>query len=665
MILPTEHTYWIFRAIFVLAWITALARAGYLLFLLSRGKKENRLDNIASRIIYFIKNVVFGMKIFEEPLIGCAHLMIFWGFLCFCVVSTNAFLEGIFPGVTLPVAEWPVVIYTVDIFAGIVGAGLLIAAVRRYIFKPERLENTLDAFTCLFLIFFLMITYVFAEAFLYNAVIPFHGAKGLIGAWLSGLIANIGPARAQTYYIWTWWAHALCLLLFLNYIFFSKHLHLAACPFNSFFAKQSPAGILPKQKDDEYGAATVYDFTWKDLLDGFTCSECGRCDRNCPAYNSGDKLSPKMMMHGIKEYLLKEGAQILRCKTREEKKKIQSIIGNQITKEELWGCLSCYSCVQRCPVSNNHIDSIVKMRRRLINDGEVDDMLNTTLMNFSRYGNSFGKSERMRAKWAQELGGIKIKDARKEEVEYLWFVGDYASYDGTAVEATKQLARILTKAGVSFGILYEAERNAGNDVRRIGEEGCFEMLLEKNIAALSKAKFKKIVTTDPHTYNTLKNEYPEYGAKYEVYHYTELIKSLINSGKITIDKKLDYAATYHDPCYLGRYNGIFDPPRDVIKKLGLTLTEMPRNRSHSYCCGAGGGKIWMEEVELKERPSEGRIKEAVSLKGVNYFVVACPKDLSMFKDAVKATGNEGKMFVKDIAELIAESFVVEKSEVVL
>lgn len=656
MILPTENTYIIFRIVFILVWIAALSRCAYLLLLLNLGKKENRLNNLPSRIIYFIKNVVFGMRIFEEPIIGFAHLMIFWGFLAFAVVSTGAFIEGLFPGVEFSAARWPVVVYVVDIFAGLVTLGLIIAAARRYIFKPARLENTLDAFVCLFLIFFLMITYIFGEAFLYKAVASFEGCKGIIGSYLSAFFTGLSQAQAQTYYIWTWWAHVLCLLVFLNYIFFSKHLHLASCPFNSFFAKISPKGILPKQNPDEpSGAARADDFTWKELMDGFTCSECGRCDRNCPAYNSGEKLSPKMVMHGIKEHLLKEGAQLLKCASGEEKEKVKPMIGSQITKEELWGCLSCYSCVDRCPVSNNHITSIVKMRRRLVNDGEVDDKLNTTLMNFSRYGNSFGKSERMRAKWATDLGDIKIKDARREEVEYLWFVGDYASYDGTAAEATKQFAKILDKAGVSFGILYEAEKNAGNDVRRIGEEGCFEMLLEKNMAAFSKAKFKKIVTTDPHTYNTLKNEYPKYGAKYEVYHYTELLEDLINSGKISLNKKLNYCSTYHDPCYLGRYNAVFEPARNILKSLGIKLVEMPRNRSNSYCCGAGGGKIWMEEIELKERPSESRIKEAVLLKNVNYFAVACPKDLSMFKDAVKATNNEGKIFIKDIAELVAEA----------
>lgn len=659
MILPTENTYNIFRIIFILAWAVATARIFYLLFLLNLGKKEERVDKIFSRIVYFIKNVVFGAKIFEDPLIGAAHLMIFWGFLCFAVVSINAFLEGFFPGAEFFPAKLPVVIYIVDIFAVLVMLGLLIAAIRRYIIKPDRLENTPDAFVCLFLIFFLMITYVFGEAFFYKAIPSFTAAKGIAGSYLSSLLTNISAQDARKFYIWTWWSHILCILFFLNYIFFSKHLHLAACPFNSFLARKTQKGCLPAQKNaDTPGVGRANEFTWKDLLDGYACSECGRCDRFCPAYNSGLKLSPKMIIHNIKEHLLKDGAKLLSLKKQrsslQNKESVKSIIGNYITKEELWNCFTCYSCVERCPVSNDHVTSIIKMRRRLVNNGELDELLGASLMNFANYGNSFGKPAKQRAKWTADLS-FKIKDARSEEVDYLWFVGDYASFDTAVQPSTKLFAQVLNSSGVSFGILHEAEKNSGADVRRTGEEGCFEILVEENLETLKSAKFKKIVTTDPHTFNALKNEYPSFGANYEVIHYTQLLEELMNSGKIKISKKLNYNATFHDPCYLGRYNGIFSSPRNIIKSLGIKLIEMPRNKSYSFCCGAGGGKIWMEEATMKERPSESRIKEAALLTSVNYFITACPKDLTMFNDAVKTTGNEDKIFVKDIIELIAEA----------
>ena len=260
----------------------------------------------------------------------------------------------------------------------------------------------------------------------------------------------------------------------------------------------------------------------------------------------------------------------------------------------------------------------------------------------------------MRAKWTQGVQPA-VKDARREAVEYLWFVGDYASYNATLTDITRKTADVFQKTGLNFGILFDGERNAGNDVRRVGEEGLFEMLADKNSQALAKCKFETIVTTDPHTYNTLKNEYSWNGNRPNILHYAELLDQLIASGQIKFSKKLGYKVTYHDPCYLGRYNGIYDAPRRVIEATGCELVEMPRHGDRALCCGAGGGRIWMDEKDVKERPSESRIREAIALNGVQAFVVACPKDLTMYRDAVKTTGNEKDMLVKDLIELVYEA----------
>jgi Fe-S oxidoreductase len=259
----------------------------------------------------------------------------------------------------------------------------------------------------------------------------------------------------------------------------------------------------------------------------------------------------------------------------------------------------------------------------------------------------------MRAKWTQPILP-KIKSARREPVEYCWFVGDYASYSTTLTEITKKTAGVFNNIGLDYGILYDGERNAGNDVRRVGEEGLFEMLAEKNLAVFGKSAFKTIITTDPHSYNTLKNEYTG-DPMYPILHYSELLDQLISSGKLKFTKKLGYKVTYHDPCYLGRYNGVYDAPRRVIAATGCELVEMPRNRDCSFCCGAGGGRIWMEEGSIKERPSESRIHEAVNLSGVSIFVVACPKDITMYRDAVKTTGKEDRIVVRDLIELVEEA----------
>jgi Fe-S oxidoreductase len=302
-----------------------------------------------------------------------------------------------------------------------------------------------------------------------------------------------------------------------------------------------------------------------------------------------------------------------------------------------------------------HVDAIVDMRRYLVNEGRMDTRLQETLANMGRYGNSFGQSERARAKWTQPIQP-KIKDARKEAVEYLWFVGDYASYNAGLIDLTRKTAEVFRRAGLDFGLLYEGERNSGNDIRRVGEEGLFEMLVEKNKAALDKCTFKTIVTTDPHSYNALKLEYPMNGnGPRPVLHYAELLDQLIASGQLKLSKKLGYKVTYHDPCYLGRYHGIYDAPRRVIAATGCELVEMPRCRDRALCCGAGGGRIWMEETEIKERPSEARIREAVALDGVSVFVAACPKDMTMYRDAVKTTSHEARLAVKDLVELVYEA----------
>ena len=289
----------------------------------------------------------------------------------------------------------------------------------------------------------------------------------------------------------------------------------------------------------------------------------------------------------------------------------------------------------------------------MVIEGMIDAELQDALTNLGRYGNSFGQSERMRARWSKEIEP-KVKDAGKEAVEYLWFVGDYASYSPTLTEITQRTAEVFQKIGLDFGIMYKGENHAGNDVRRVGEEGLFEMLVEKNVKAMSRCDYQSIVTTDPHTYNTLKNEYPPNGEQ-PVLHYSELLDQLIASGKLKLSNKLGYKVTYHDPCYLGRYNGVYDAPRRVIEATGCEIVEMPRNRDCALCCGAGGGRIWMEEGEVNERPSESRIREAVQLKGVTDFIVACPKDITMYRDAVKTTGEENNLVIKDLIELVYEA----------
>jgi Fe-S oxidoreductase len=295
------------------------------------------------------------------------------------------------------------------------------------------------------------------------------------------------------------------------------------------------------------------------------------------------------------------------------------------------------------------------MRRRLVGEGDMDKSLQEALKNLNRYGNSFGAPPRVRAKWTQQLD-FPVKDARKEPVQYLWFVGDYASYDPRVNAATCAAARVFHKAGLDFGILGDSERNSGNDVRLVGEDGLYESLQEKNLKTFGTARFQEIITTDPHSFQVLKHEYPASNGAHQVRHHSQLLGDLILQGNLPLRKKLRMKVTYHDPCYLGRYNGIFNAPRRVLAALGLELVEMGRNRTYSYCCGAGGGRIWMEDPPVfLERPAVSRVKEAAGLNNVHTLVVACPKDLVMFQDAIKTTGLEGRLEVKELSELVEQA----------
>ncbi len=647
-------------------------RVLYYVRILRRARPENRWDQIPKRVRLFIGYVLGQRRLLEDPLIGIPHFLIFWAFVFYASSFFWNLLKGLFPFLPIPYADEVVwMAFPMEMLGVFTLISLLVAAVRRYIFTPPRLERTADATFILGMITMMPLSFLSGQGF--KAVAEGHASLWTpVGTFLSENFTALGvtPTSASWFYLSAWWIHMIVGLVFFAYVPNSKHLHLAASPFGVLFGSLR-RGSVPAASE---GASRVEEFTWRQLFNGLTCAECGRCDRICPAFNSGFPLSPKMLVHHVKELVRNyrvqgSGFRVQSDMARPHNPQPSTLnpqpltldqpkfVGDVVKPEDLWSCTTCYACMERCPVFNEHVSLIVEMRRFLVGQGEVDQRLQDALMKLTRYGNSFGQSDRARAKWTQGLE-FKVKDARKEPVEYLWFVGDYASYDPRVQSVTRAAAQVFQRAGLDFGILYEGERNAGNDVRRVGEEGLFEMLMEKNRQAFGKAQFQKVVTTDPHTYHVLKNEYMWSNGNGQsnavVLHYTEILDSLILSGKLSLQRKLNLTVTYHDPCYLGRCNGVYDAPRRVLRALGVKLVEMPRNRSHSYCCGAGGGRIWMEDTPgITERPAESRVREAASL-GVSTLVVACPKDLVMFQDALKTTGLEEKMVVRDVVELVEE-----------
>jgi Fe-S oxidoreductase len=459
-----------------------------------------------------------------------------------------------------------------------------------------------------------------------------------------------------------WWFHGLLALVFIALIPFTKVKHIFTAAGSLMVRDPLAAQRLPRIPDaqEQPGAAKITDFNWKQLLNLDACTKCGRCHEACPARAVGAPLSPRDVILSLREFAKKT----LESGTVPEAAEldIHGKSPGQVAQETLWSCRTCMACVEICPVAVEHVPIIVQMRRKLVEDGAMDPLLTKTLQTIHKTGNSFGESKRKRAAWTKALP-FPVKDARKEPVDVLWFVGDYASFDPRNQKVTQTFATLLHEARIDFGILYEAESNAGNDVRRVGEEGLYELLANANVAAMGEASFKTIVTTDPHSYNTIRNEYPDFGGKYQIQHYTSFVKRLFDEGKLHVTKPLAYRATFHDPCHLGRFNKGYEAPRDVLKLLGCELVEMGRSRANSFCCGAGGGRIWIPDPVGAEKPAQNRIKEAAAIPDLEVYVVSCPKDLTMFEDALKTTGNEGKFVVKELIELIREAIPARLPEV--
>jgi Fe-S oxidoreductase len=668
---------------FPVVFLLVLAGFGVILAVRARllvaAKPANRVDRIGKRIgntlVY-----AFGQKKFlrgEQPA-GLMHFVIFWGFVTLGLQVVTLFGRSLssdwfFPGFAPDQPLGPPFFVVRDVLEVLVIVAVLYALYRRLIvhtprlfgFRPaeERMTEQPHWEGILILVLILMIM---VGGLLHDAgLLAAHRSSSLLSHerhWapvtgpLAGAFDGLSAGTAKTISEAGWWMHDVAVLTFLVLIPLSKHFHIITAVPNVFFGRLEPKSAPRTIGVDGARAAGVASlsglgdavvsldgFSWKQILDMYSCTECGRCTSACPATASGTALAPRQLILDLRDYAYGH----------------RTLDGDKIVSNDvLWSCTTCMACVEACPVGIEHVPTIVQMRRGLVERGEMEPMLQQTLENFMKQGNSYGKSGRMRARWTQGLE-FEIPDARKEPVRYLWFVGDFASFDERSQAASRRVARILHDAGVSFGLLYEAERNAGNDVRRIGEEGLFELLVEQNMEAFASAGFEAIFTTDPHSLNTLRNEYPDYGLDRPVYHYTELLTELIRSGELQPQEPLaGVRVTYHDPCYLGRYNRITEAPRELMRAAGVTLVEMPRHGTNTFCCGAGGGRIWMDDSKLAERPSEQRIREAQALGGLDYFVVSCPKDLAMYSDAAATVGADFQVI--EITELLERAIAADR-----
>ncbi len=647
-----------------------------------RGRGSFPTDNLYRRVARTAWIVLTHTWIRRrDGVAGLAHALIFYGFVVLFIGTAILAFQDDFAEPVLGWDFWRGPFYLgyslfLDVFGAGLIVGLLIMATKRAR-KPARLDYgrvddvrsryerwryAVGDWAFVGSLLFLGVTGFLLEALRIAETDPSFERWAPFG-WIAGQglqAIGIDGETAAGAHFGGWWVHGVAALAFVAAIPFTKAVHMLAGPASvatrNDAARNRLVGLPPNPAPEEVGYGVVSDLTPAHLLQLDACTKCGKCHVACPAAASGYPLSPRDLVLDLREQA--EGTFGVRASLGVEPlfASDSNLLGNPIRPETVWSCMSCMACVEICPVGIEHVPIINHLRRRLVDRGELDPQLQSTLETIYETGNSFGEPKRKRARWTKALE-FDVKDARKEPVDLLWFVGDYASLDPRNIRVTQTLARILHHAGIDFGILYEAERNAGNDVRRCGEEGLFTDLAESNIAAISSCRFERILTTDPHSFNTLKNEYPALGGTWDVVHHSQFLLELIESGALTPGKELGYRVTYHDPCTLGRYNGVYDEPRRLLAATGCELVEMQRIRDNTFCCGAGGGRIWMSELKQVDvpRPSESRIHEATALGQIDYFVVCCPKDVTMYEDAIKTSGHEGEIELRELTELVLEA----------
>lgn len=628
--------------------------------LVAVGRPEDRFDNPGQRILNALR-FAFGQKRVVARPFGLNHAVIFWAFMILLVANCQFLVFGLFPGISMnALPDWlhHVMLFAFDAVSLLALVSVIVAVLRRLFFAPDYLTTSYtsprspEALLILSSIALLMLAYFG----LHGALIAMGNESPAympISSLVTNLFASVPAENLKSMVSFFWWAHAIILLLFMNYLPHSKHMHILTAIPNCFFKSLDKPNTQPREefvKGASFGAGSVEKFTWKDLFDGFSCTECGRCQSVCPAAITGKPLNPRQVVHDIKVNLLNGSL--------ENDKYVpgQPLIGEgvegTVTKDAIWACTTCGACMTACPVLIEQMPKIVKMRRHLVQmKSDFPEELLNLFENMEGRSNPWGIAPTDRTKW---YATMDVKPFDAENTEYLLYVGCAGSFDSRQKHVTVALATILDAAGVSWGILGKEELCCGDSLRRLGNEFVFDKIAKQNVQLFKEKRITKVITQCPHCFTTLKNDYRQYGIELEVIHHSQLIEQLITSGKLKLDHQVTDLGTmaFHDSCYLGRHNDVYDAPRQVIAAVtGSVPVEFERNLENSFCCGAGGGRMWMEE-QLGTRINLNRIEEALASKP-DTLCVSCPYCLTMFADGLKDLQSD-HVQVKDIAEVVAE-----------
>lgn len=620
------------------------------------------IDSVLSRIGTIFVNVLGQKSVFQDRTAGIMHAAICWGFIIITIGTLEQFAKTIYQPAHFEFIgniPYKVLAFLQDIFTLAVLLAVSYAGYRRFILRPARLGKSRDAAIILLLIGSLMVSILLMNAFnilglnlWYKKAMPFsYGIAGLLRGFAFDNEMNV--VLGTTFK----WIHILIILGFVVYIPGSKHLHIIAAAFNIFLRRlRCEKGMKPINFEDEttiqYGAVKVIDMSWKDALDYYSCTECGRCQEVCPAWNTQKPLSPKNLIVDLKNNLLRNRDRILDGRYNE----ISHVIDENVTEDVIWSCTSCRACEIACPVFIEHTNKIYEIRKNLVMmESRFPSEIKTVFKNMETNANPWAFHAADRTKWTK---GLSIKTmADNPHVDFLLWVGCAGSYDERNRKVLSAFVNILNKAEIKFAILGNEEQCTGDPARRMGNEYLFQILAKANIEILNRYQVKRIVTICPHGFNTLKNEYPDFGGHYEVFHHSQFITKLIFDGRLKPSREIDEAVVFHDSCYLGRWNDVYYHPRQVIQAIpSARLVEMKNHHQKSMCCGAGGGRMWMEEM-IGKRINITRVEQALNTAEGGIIATSCPFCITMLNDGVKSKGMQDTMKVMDIAELIDQSCV--------